>query len=69
MNDDPTIVCCLLGLCCPAGSPEQRVAAIRLIRWRHPALTAEQAGARADALLGKYDHFREVAALVGEPTV
>lgn len=58
--------CCVLGICCLAGSAEQRQALIDIIKKRHTKLDDERAGKRADHVLKKYDHFRDLAALVDE---
>lgn len=63
-QDDPVIVCCILGLCCPAESAQQLAAAVKLIHRQRRYLTPELAEGAAKALLVKYDYFREAGATI-----
>lgn len=57
-GDDPIIVCCILGLCCPAAQQQAQWA--KLIRKQHPHVSDEQAERRADKLLARFDRFKAV---------
>jgi hypothetical protein len=59
-------VCCILGVCCPAGSAQQREALMHEIQKRHVGLSDEQAGKRADQILKKYDNFKMIKSLMDE---
>lgn len=59
-------VCCILGVCCPAGSEAQRTALLHEVQKRHANLSDEQAGKRADAILKKFKNFEDVAVLMDE---
>lgn len=58
-SDDPVIVCCILGLCCPAASAEQLAETAKMIRQRHKHLKPEQAEKLARKFLDKHDYFRD----------
>jgi hypothetical protein len=62
-------VCCILGVCCPAGSAAQRDALLHEVQKRHANLSEEQAGKRADQILKKFDNFKAVAALMDAEAV
>jgi hypothetical protein len=57
-------VCCILGVCCPPGSAEQRTALVHEIQKRHPSLTDDIAGKKADKALKKFDYFKGLATII-----
>ena len=63
-NGDDVIVCCILGVCCPAGSAEQRAAVVQFIQKRHPQLSEEVVGKKADSVLKKYKCFRGLVTII-----
>ena len=60
MGDDPIIVCCILGLCCPVGSLQQRRHLARAIRLARPHLSENQALDAAQQVLTVHNHFRAI---------
>lgn len=56
-------VCCILGVCCPPGSAAQREALVHEVQKKHPHLSDEKAGRKADRVLEKHDCFRDIAAI------
>lgn len=64
--DDPIIVCCLLGICCPAASEAQVYEAVKVVHERHPHLTEPQCHKRAVKWLEKYDYFRDSVSMLDE---
>ena len=65
-DDDPILICILLGLCAAVGGPEQREAAIKMVHQERPKFTPAQCRAAADRLLARYDNFRGVAAAIDD---
>lgn len=59
-------VCCILGVCCPPGSEAQRTALVHEVQKRHPHMSDEHAGHRADRVLAKHDCFRDIAGIFDE---
>lgn len=63
-NGDDVIVCCLLGLCCPAGSARQREAAVKMIRHQRPNWSKDRCERAADKLLEKFNNFEGMGELI-----
>lgn len=63
-DDDPIIVCCILGICCPAASPSQQVALARLIRRARPHLTLDEVEQRASRVLEAHNYFAAIREIV-----
>ena len=59
-------VCCILGVCCPAGSTAQRDHLIELVKQQRPHLSEKQAENKADQILRKMDNFSAVLAILDE---
>lgn len=59
-------VCCILGVCCPAGSAAQFTALVHEIRKQRPKMTEDQAEAAATRVLQAHDNFEDVAPLIDE---
>jgi hypothetical protein len=58
--------CCILGICCPAGSLEQRVSLAHEIQKQRPNLDEDKALKAADKILRKFDNFSAVLAILDE---
>ncbi len=58
-------VCCILGVCCPPGSPAQVEALTAWVREMRPALDDTAATAIAEHVLGVHAHFADLAAALG----
>ena len=61
-------VCCILGVCCPAGSAAQLTALAHEIHKQRPQMTEALAQSKAAAVLELYGHFAEVLAIVDAPS-
>lgn len=57
-------VCCILGVCCPPGSSEQRQALVREIQKQRPKMSEADAVAAANRVLTAHDDFDDVVALI-----
>ncbi len=57
-------VCCILGVCCPAGGSAQFDHLVTLIQKSRPHFAAEEAHAAALRVLEKYDNFAGVVAAI-----
>ena len=55
-------ICCALGICCPAGSTDQRQAVIAVLQRRDPSLSNPDAADKADEMLAANDGFRSLRA-------
>lgn len=56
--------CCILGVCCPPGSPEQADALTQMIATARPGWGEEACKAAAKRVLAVHDHFRGVATAI-----
>lgn len=63
-DDDPVIVCCILGLCCPAGSPQQLAQVKAVIHHRRPSWSKNRVADVAERLLAYYANFEHVGELL-----
>ena len=57
-------VCCILGVCCPAGGKAQFEHLVSLIQKSRPAFTTAQVNAAAVRVLEKHDFFKGVAVAI-----
>lgn len=57
-------VCCILGVCCPAGSSAQRDHLVALVQQQRPAFSQTQAEAKADKILKHFKHFDAVVKIL-----
>lgn len=57
-------VCCILGVCCPPGSPRQREALTQMIQKSRPHLSQERVTAKVDQILTDHDQFRKIAQIL-----
>ena len=57
-------VCCILGVCCPAGSEKQRAALMALIAKQRPSFSEAQVAEAASRVLTQYGNFAHVAASI-----
>lgn len=64
MNENE--VCCILGVCCPAGSAKQKDALVAMIRKAHPDMTEAKAQAAASRVLKEHGDFRTVPKILRE---
>jgi len=62
-------VCCILGVCCPAGSQAQRAALVTMIKKAHPKMATEQVDTAADRILDEHDCFRGVERILKSAAV
>ncbi len=60
-------VCCILGVCCPAGSVAQFEHLVALIQKSRPQMGTEQAHAAAKRVLTAHDNFAGVVAAIDAP--
>lgn len=56
-------VCCILGVCCPPGSPQQRDHLVELIQ-KQSGCKILEAGMRAEEILREYDNFSNMRKLI-----
>ena len=59
-------VCCILGVCCPPGSAEQRDALVRLIKQQHPDMSEAKAQAAASRVLKEHGNFKTIPKILRE---
>ena len=59
-------VCCILGVCCPPGSAEQRTALEQMIQKAKPAATEAKVKSCASRILKEHGQFRTVRKIVAE---
>ena len=59
-------VCCILGVCCPPGSVEQREALVHMIQKAKPTMTDAVATAAAMRILKEHGNFKTVPKIVNE---
>jgi hypothetical protein len=59
-------VCCIIGVCCPAGSVKQRALLIEGLKHHKTDWSELQASDAADKLLKHYNNFADSAAIVAE---
>jgi hypothetical protein len=52
-DDDPVIVCCILGICCPAGSAAQLAETAKMVRKMRPKIDATSCERKARHLVEK----------------
>lgn len=59
-------VCCILGVCCPAGSLAQSDALIHELQKQRPKLSPEQAAKKAARILAKHENFAAIAEILDD---
>lgn len=57
-------VCCILGVCCPPGSSEQREALIREVKKQRPKMTEADVEVAADRILAAHGFFADVPVIL-----
>ncbi len=60
-------VCCILGVCCPAGSVAQFDHLVELIASQRPKMNDQQVRLAAKRVLDAHDHFAGVVAAIDQP--
>ena len=59
-------VCCILGVCCPPGSTEQKDALVAMIRKSYSEMTEAKAQAAASRVLKEHGNFKTVPKILRE---
>ena len=54
-------VCCILGVCCPAGSEAQREALVHELQKQRPHLPMDRLEVVADKILKQHKNFASIA--------
>jgi hypothetical protein len=59
-------VCCILGVCCPPGSAEQREALVHLIQKAHPNMPKSKVQAATSRVLKEHGNFKTIPKILRE---